>query len=256
MNRSLMRTAPHASMRTPRAQSGAGMARLPTGRTSPSSSALPAGAHQHPPLLDVQLPRLQLGQRRRRPRATGRGRGARRGTWSTRRARGSPSGRGGRWATAGPTSPRGRRPRSPSAPATHRRTAGAAVSGWRPRCPSRVASSSSAPEVASRSSSAPAVSSARHGLRHHAEHRAGVQALLEPEGGGTGDGVAVPHRGLHRRGPAPGRKQREMEVDPAVAGHVQRRPRHQRAVGHHGAAVGRQLAQGLEEHADPGGGPG
>ena len=54
-------------------------------------------------------------------------------------------------------------------------------------------------------------------------------------------------RVLNRRRPAPGGQQREVQVDPAVARDVERRPRDQRAVRHHRAAVGRDLRQPLEE---------
>ena len=100
------------------------------------------------------------------------------------------------------------------------------------------------------------------GLGHHPVHGPGVEALLQPEGRGAGDLVAVPQRGLHGRGAAPGGQQREVQVDPPEPGHVQRRPRHQRTVGDDHAAVRRQRAQGVEEpglgqpprrqHRDPG----
>ena len=84
-------------------------------------------------------------------------------------------------------------------------------------------------------------------LGHDAEHRAGVEALLEQERRGTGDVVAVPDGVLHGRGAAPRGQHREVQVDPAVPGDAQRRPRHQCAVGHDGAAVGGELAQPVEE---------
>ncbi len=50
-------------------------------------------------------------------------------------------------------------------------------------------------------------------------------------------------RGLHRGRAAPRRQQREVQVDPAVPRHVERRPRDQRAVGDHRAAVRGELAR-------------
>ena len=113
--------------------------------------------------------------------------------------------------------------------------------------PSSVATSSAAPERASRPSRSPAVSVGAIGLGHHAVHRPGVEPFLQPERGRAGDLVTVPHGGLHRRGTPPRGQQREVQVDPAVPGHVQRGPRDERAVGDDRAAVGGERAQRVEE---------
>jgi hypothetical protein len=88
-----------------------------------------------------------------------------------------------------------------------------------------------------RSSRSPLVSVGPHPLGHDAEHRPGVQALLEAEGAGAGDLVAVQQRVLHGGRAAPGREQREVQVDPAVPRQVEQRRRHERAVGDDGHAV-------------------
>ena len=100
---------------------------------------------------------------------------------------------------------------------------------------------------ASRSSRSPAVSPGRIGLGDDAEHRPGVQAGLDAERGRAGDLVAVQDGVLHRRRAAPGRQQREVQVDPAVRRHVERGRRQQRAVGDDGAAVDASSAQLGEE---------
>ena len=71
----------------------------------------------------------------------------------------------------------------------------------------------------------------------------GVHAGLEAERRRAGDLVAVQQRVLHGRGAAPGRQQREVQVDPAVHRDVEHRLRDERAVRHDRAAVGRELAQ-------------
>jgi hypothetical protein len=81
----------------------------------------------------------------------------------------------------------------------------------------------------------------------HAEHGSGVEPLLEQEGGRPGDVVAVPDRVLHGSGTTPRGKEREVQVDPAVPRDPERCTGHERAVGHHGAAVGRQLGQASQE---------
>jgi hypothetical protein len=84
-------------------------------------------------------------------------------------------------------------------------------------------------------------------LGEHAEHRPGVQPLLEPEGAGAGDLVAVQQRVLHRGRAAPGRQQREVQVHPAVHRQVEQGWRHQRAVRDHRDAVRGERAQPLLE---------
>ena len=70
-----------------------------------------------------------------------------------------------------------------------------------------------------------------------AEDRAGVKSLLQLEDAGAGDLVAVEHGVLHGGSTAPGGQEREVQVDPAEAGDLQRRLRHQGAVGHDGGRV-------------------
>ena len=77
----------------------------------------------------------------------------------------------------------------------------------------------------------------RISLGQRAVDRAGVQARLQLEDAGAGDLVAVQHGVLHRRRAAPGGQQREVQVDPAVLGDLQRGRRHQRAVRDHRHAV-------------------
>jgi hypothetical protein len=84
-------------------------------------------------------------------------------------------------------------------------------------------------------------------LGERAVDRAGVHALVELERGDPGDVVAMADGGRHRRGAAPCRQQGEVQVEPAVAWHVQRHLRQQRAVGDHRADVGAQLAELLDE---------
>ena len=84
-------------------------------------------------------------------------------------------------------------------------------------------------------------------LGHHAERRARVELLHDPERGGAGDLVAGPDRVLDGRRAAPGGQRREVQVHPAVDGDVERRLRQQRAVRDHRAAVGPQGAQLLLE---------
>jgi len=87
-----------------------------------------------------------------------------------------------------------------------------------------------------------------HRLGHHAEHRAGVQFLDDPEGGGAGDVVPVQNRVVHGRGAAPGGQHREMQVHPAMPRDVKSLLREQRPVGGHRAAVRRDFAQPVEKH--------
>ena len=85
------------------------------------------------------------------------------------------------------------------------------------------------------------------GLGEGAVHRAGVQPLLQGERRGAGDVVAAPDGVLDRCGPSPRRQQREVQVDPAVDGDPQRLGRDEPAVGHHGRAVRRQGRQPRED---------
>ncbi len=80
-------------------------------------------------------------------------------------------------------------------------------------------------------------------LGDHSVDRSGVQTGLDLERRGPGDGVPRRDRGLHRCRAAPGGQQREVQVDPAARRHRQQLVTQQRAVGHHRAAVGRQLRQ-------------
>ena len=75
-------------------------------------------------------------------------------------------------------------------------------------------------------------------LGHHAVRRPGVELLDDPERGRAGHLVAGPDGVLHRRRSPPRRQAREVQVDPAVLGDVQRRLGQQRAVGDHRAGVG------------------
>ena len=228
-------------MRTPRAQSAAGIGRRPTGRTSPSSTGAGRRADQHPALLDVQLAGLELGDVGRvdRPHraepeplaAEGRPRPGLRGDGADQPVDGR---------SAAPPSRPARRRRSPSARARRPRPAAARATSVPSAMPSTVAASSAAPGRGQPAQQVARGVGGRDGLGDHAVHRAGVEPLLQPEGGGAGDLVAVPERGLHGRRAAPGGQQREVQVDPAVPGHVQRRARHQRAVGDDRAAVRRQ----------------
>ena len=81
-------------------------------------------------------------------------------------------------------------------------------------------------------------------------HRPGVHALLERERARARDLVAGADRGLHRRGAPPGREQGEVQVHPAVRGDVEGLAAQQVAVGHHGAAVGRE--RGAAARGTPG----
>ncbi len=84
-------------------------------------------------------------------------------------------------------------------------------------------------------------------LGDDAVDRAGVQALLDQEGGRAGDLVAGHHRVLDGRGAAPGGEQREVQVDPAVLRDLQGAGAQQGAVGDDRAAVGRELGEPGDE---------
>ena len=122
--------------------------------------------------------------------------------------------------------------------------------------PSRVATSSPAPPSASRAEQVAGGVGGADPLGHHAERRAGVELLDDPERRGAGDLVAGPDRVLHRGGAAPRGQAGEVQVDPAVRRDVERRLRQQRAVGDDRAAVGRQVAQLLPGTPGRGGGSG
>ncbi len=82
-----------------------------------------------------------------------------------------------------------------------------------------------------------------HRLGEGAEHRPGVEPFLEQEGRGARDVVTGHDRALHGGGPTPGRKQREVQVDPADPRHVERGAGHEGTVGDDRAAVGVELDQ-------------
>ena len=88
-------------------------------------------------------------------------------------------------------------------------------------------------------------------LGDDAVDRTGVHAFLQPEGGGAGDVVACPDRGLDGTGSAPGGQQREVQVDPAMGRHIQDRPRQQRPVGDDGGGVRSQRSEFVRELAAP-----
>jgi hypothetical protein len=87
----------------------------------------------------------------------------------------------------------------------------------------------------------------RYGLGHDAVHGSGVQTLVQAERAGTGDVVAVQDGMLHRSGPAPGREQAEVHVDPAVRRDGERHWRNERPIRHYRAAVGGELGERFEE---------
>lgn len=89
-------------------------------------------------------------------------------------------------------------------------------------------------------------------LGHRAVDGAGVEALLDEEGGGPGDLVARHDRVLNGRGATPGGQQREVQVDPAVDGDVEGDAGQQGPVRDHGTAVGPDLPEPREELLVPG----
>ena len=58
-------------------------------------------------------------------------------------------------------------------------------------------------------------------LGDHAVQRPAVQARFDPKGCRTGHRVTGGDGGLHRRGPPPGRQQREVQIDPTACGYRQ-----------------------------------
>ena len=108
---------------------------------------------------------------------------------------------------------------------------------WPDSIPSSVATSSPAPDTAEPAEQVTGGVPGPDRLGQHAEHRPGIQLTDDLERGRAGQVVAVQDGVLHRRGAAPGREQREVQVDPAVLGDVQRGLREQRAVRGHRAAV-------------------
>ncbi len=77
--------------------------------------------------------------------------------------------------------------------------------------------------------------------------RAGVEPLLEEKCRGARHLIPREHRVLDRGRSAPGRQQREVQVDPAARGDVEHGARHESAVRHDRAAVRRELPQLLLE---------
>ncbi len=224
------------SGRAPRAQSAAAIAFLPCARTSPSTTACEAGADADAVLVDAELAgreRGVVGQHRhrreleplaaeRRPRARRRRAGADLAVDAHRRCGAVDLGvvdgdLGGERHAVG----RLRRPDEQAGlEPVHRR-----------HQQPRAGHGEPAEQVAARVRG-------RDGLGDDAEDRAGVEPLLEQEGGGAGDVVAVPHRVLHGCRAAPGGQQREVQVDPAEARDVEGGTRDQRAVRDDRAAVG------------------
>ena len=231
--------------RTPRAQSAAAIGRLPTACRSPSSTGWVAGADVDGVLGDLEHPRLQGVAVRREahraeldPPAVVRRPGARRGRAGAdlpvdlRRGRDQST-------TASSTEIFGAR-LTPSAGCSRASTEPSSM-------PSSVRTSSSAPPIGEPRSRSPAVSVGTHGLGDQPEHRPGVERGDDAERGRPGHLVAGPQRVLHRGRAAPGREQREVQVDPAVGRDVESALRQHRAVGDHRAAVRGQLGQrGLE----------
>ncbi|OIQ87591.1 hypothetical protein GALL_305620 [mine drainage metagenome] len=86
-------------------------------------------------------------------------------------------------------------------------------------------------------------------LGEHPVDGPGVQPLLEPERGGPCDLVSGDHRVLHWRGPPPGRKHREVQVDPAESRDIEQVRRNESAVGDHRCAVQLKRHQPVAEHA-------
>ena len=83
----------------------------------------------------------------------------------------------------------------------------------------------------------------------------GVQALLKPEHAGPGDVVARDKGPLDGGGPAPGGQEGEVQVEPAVDGHLQQADGHDPPVGHDDGDVGLQGADpALDLHLAQGGG--
>ena len=107
--------------------------------------------------------------------------------------------------------------------------------------PSRVVSSSAAPEIDSRSSRSPAVSVGRMVSVTTPNTGTGVEAGLDLERRRTGHRVTRGDRRLHGCGAPPRGQQREVQVDPAEAGHGEQAVAQQRAVGDDRTAVGRQM---------------
>ena len=112
---------------------------------------------------------------------------------------------------------------------------------------SRVSTSSRAPETASLPSRSPLVSAAPIGSvsvpkTGPASSSRTIRKVLAP-----GDVVAAQDRVLHRGGAAPRGQHGEVQVHPAVGRNVERGLREQRTVGGHRTAVGRDVAQLVEE---------
>ena len=86
-----------------------------------------------------------------------------------------------------------------------------------------------------------------HRFGDNAVDRPRIQLFLDLERGCTGEIVAGQDGVLHRRRAAPRRQQREVQVDPTVLGHVERRSGQQPAVGNDWRAVGADLGEPNEK---------
>ncbi len=228
-----------ASMRAPRAQSAAGIARLPGGCTRPSSTSAVAVPTATPARSACTWPGARsFAPRRRTGPSLSR---------SPRKVVQAP-GAGVQARTSRSTCRAGRVPRharvvdgdlagaidtpSGSCERGDERAVGDAVHRREQQAGARLRRAGRAGRRL--------VSVRADRLGHDAEHRTGVEAGLDQERGCAGDVVAVQDRVLDGRGAAPGGQQREVQVDPAVARHVERALRQQRAVGDHRAGSRRR----------------
>ena len=84
-------------------------------------------------------------------------------------------------------------------------------------------------------------------FRHETENRAGIQSLFELERGCPGHVISMRKRVLHGSRPPPSGQQREVQVDPAKSGDIERGPRNQCAIGDHRATVGIDLFEPRQE---------
>ena len=230
-----------ASRRGPRHQSAAGIARLPAGCTSSSSSGVDAVPANTPSaaLLDLagSEPRDVVGDGRRmhlEPLGVDHREGARLGSDA---ADVRVDGRG----ILGPVEPavvegelRGEGRARP--PAASRAAVPAASSSTTP-------ASRAAPDAARASSRCPAVWLRPIGARLHREDVAGVEFGHELEDRGAGLLIAGHDRALHGSRAAPARQQREVQVDPAEPRGAEQRLAHQTAVRDDHAEIGFQRDQ-------------
>ena len=237
--------------RAPRAQSAAAIARLPCGLTSVSAHGVPAGPDEHLLLAGQQLPRRQVGDvGDGNARAPGRA-GSRPAASSTRPARGCSRGPAGRPRAPGATSAPARpRPRS-SARGSHRPwTADGAEDAVLEGVERRT--SSPAPATASRPSRSPAVSRGPDRLGEEPEHRARVQARLEPERRGAGTSSPAMIACCTGAAPRQAGSTEKCRLTQPWGGTSSSAGRDQRAVGDDRGRVDRELGQPRLESASRG----